>query len=189
MKKKALAVLILGMAVVLAACGNNDSSSSAGTKFNKQDVTFAQDMIPHHRQAVEMAKLADTRASSPQVKELATEIEGAQDPEIMKMAGWLKDWDKPVPDNGMSGMDHGSGGNGSMTGMMSDADMKSLDSSSGTAFDTMFLTMMIKHHEGAVAMAGDEVADGSNSEAIALARTIISGQTDEIARMKDLLKR
>ncbi|MBC7596391.1 MAG: DUF305 domain-containing protein [Kineosporiaceae bacterium] len=187
MKKKALAVLIMGMAVVLTACGNNDSSSSEA-KFNKQDVTFAQDMIPHHRQAVEMAKLADTRASSPQVKDIAAEIQGAQDPEIMKMTGWLKDWDKPVPDNEMSGMDHGSGDNGAMTGMMSDADMKSLDSSSGTAFDTMFLTMMIKHHEGAVAMADDEVADGSNSEAIALAKTIIGGQTDEIARMKDLLK-
>lgn len=187
MKKKAFAVLIVGMAVVLAACGNNDSSSS-GAKFNKQDVTFAQDMIPHHRQAVEMAKLADTRASSPQAKDLATEIEGAQDPEIAKMESWLKDWNKPVPDNEMSRMDHGSGDNGSMTGMMSDADMKSLDSSSGTAFDTMFLTMMIKHHEGAVIMADGEVADGTNAEAIVLAKTIIGAQTGEIARMKDLLK-
>lgn len=186
MKKKAFALLIVGMAVVLAACVNVDTSSSSGAKFNKQDVTFAQEMIPHHRQAVEMAKLADTRASSPQVKELATEIEGAQDPEIAKMEAWLKDWDKPVPDNEMSGMDHGS--DGTMTGMMSDADMKSLDSSSGTAFDTMFLTMMIKHHEGAVTMADDEVTDGSNTEAIALAETIIGAQTDEIDRMKDLLE-
>ena len=186
MKKKAFAALILVTAVVLAACGNNDSS--AGAKFNKQDVTFAQGMIPHHRQAVEMAKLADTRASSPQVKELATAIEGAQDPEIAKMQAWLKDWKKPVPDKGMSGMDHGSGGNGSMKGMMSDTDMKSLESSSGTAFDMMFLVMMVKHHEGAVTMADDEVADGTNTEAIALAKTIISTQTEEIARMKVLLK-
>lgn len=187
MKKKAFAALILGMAAVLAACGNNNSGAS-GAKFNDQDVTFAQGMIPHHRQAVEMATLADTRATSPQVKELATAIQGAQDPEIMKMEGWLKDWNKPVAGNGMSGMDHGSTGGDSMAGMMSDGDMKSLEGASGTEFDMMFLTMMIKHHEGAITMAETELADGSNTEAVALAQTIIAAQTGEIATMKDLLK-
>lgn len=188
MKKKAFAVIILGMSVFLAACGNGESSSDSGAKFNKQDVTFAQGMIPHHRQAVEMAKLADTRATSPKVKDLAAAIQGAQDPEIMMMEGWLKDWDKPLTDDGMSGMDHGSDGDDSMAGMMSDDEMTSLESASGTEFDTMFLTMMIKHHQGAITMADDEVADGSNTDAVALAKTIIGAQADEIATMKDLLK-
>ena len=187
MKKKALTALIVVMAVVLAACGN-DESSTTGAKFNKQDVTFAQEMIPHHRQAVEMAKLAETRATSPQVKGLAAAIQGAQGLESMKMKGWLKDWKKPVPDTGMSGMGHGSTGGDSMAGMMSDEDMNSLGSASGTGFDTMFLTMMIRHHQGAITMADDQLADGSNAEARALAKTIIGAQTAEIATMEDLLK-
>jgi len=188
MTKKVLVVLAFGMAVVLAACGNNDSGSTSGTRFNDQDVTLAQGMIPHHRQAVEMAELADTRATSPQVKDLAAAIQGAQDPEIMKMEGWLKDWDKPAADDEMSGMDHGSDGGDSMAGMMSDADMMSLEGARGSGFDTMFLTMMIRHHQGAITMADDEVADGKNAEAVALAKAIIGAQTSEIATMKDLLK-
>lgn len=188
MTKKLLAALILIMAVVLSACGNDDGRT-AGVKFNEQDVTFAQEMIPHHRQAVEMAKLAETRATSPQVKDLAAAIQGAQDPEIMKMEDWLKDWKKPVPVNGMSGMDHGSTGADSMPGMMSDADMTSLGSASGRDFDTMFLTMMIGHHQGAITTADDQLADGSNAEAIALAKAIIAAQTAEAATMKELLKR
>jgi uncharacterized protein (DUF305 family) len=188
MKKKAFAALILGMAVLLAACGNNDSTSSSGAEFNDQDVTFVQGMIPHHRQAVEMAELADTQATDRQVKDLAATIRAAQDPEIKKMEGWLKDWDKPAADDEMSGMDHGSDGGDSMAGMMSDDDMMSLESASGTGFDTMFLTMMISHHQGAITMAEDEVADGKNPEAVALAKAIIVAQTEEIATMKDLLK-
>lgn len=184
MKKLLIALLTLGISVALVGCGNGDSTS--GSDFNKQDVTFAQDMIPHHRQAVEMARLAETRASSPDVKALATTIEGAQGPEIATMEGWLKSWDKPIPDVGMSGMEHGSGGD-SMAGMMSDADMKSLGASSGAEFDTMFLTMMIEHHQGAITMADKQVAKGSDTDAITLARTIATAQTAEIATMKGLL--
>lgn len=187
MKKKAFATLILGLAFVLAACGNSGGKAS-DAKFNKQDVSFAQEMIPHHRQAVEMAKLAETRATGPQVKAIAAEIQGAQDPEIAKMESWLKDWNKPVPDSGMSGMDHDSSGGNSMPGMMSDADMKSLESASGTGFDTMFLSMMIEHHQGAISMADVEVSKGANAEAITLAKAIIGSQTDEISRMKALPK-
>ncbi|MGZ8768141.1 DUF305 domain-containing protein [Aeromicrobium sp.] len=184
MKKKAFAALVLGMAVLLAACGTNDSTSSSGAKFNDQDVKFAQGMIPHHRQAVEMAELADTLATGRQVKDLAATIRAAQDQEIKEMEGWLKDWGKPAADDEMSGMDHGD----LMAGMMSDDDMKSLEGASGTGFDTMFLTMMIGHHQGAITMAEDEVADGKNAEAVALAKAIIVAQSEEIATMKDLLK-
>jgi len=186
MKKKLVVVLIFGASLVLAACGSSDSPATA-SKFNKQDVTFAQQMIPHHRQAVEMAQLAETRASSPEVKSLALAIESAQDPEINKMTGWLKGWNKPVPDDSMSGMDHGS--SGTMTGMMTDSEMTSLTGATGTAFDTMFLTMMIKHHQGAITMANDELASGKSADALALAKAIKSAQTSEISTMQGLLKK
>lgn len=81
--------------------------------FNDADVAFATDMIPHRRHAVEMAELAETRAESPEVKDLAMQIMSAQDPEIETMSGWLTAWGKPVPaDDG--GMDM----SGSMPGMM-----------------------------------------------------------------------
>lgn len=115
--------LVVAGTLTLAACGgdNDDSmngmsgmgssspaapssSMDAASDFNDADVTFATDMIPHHRQAVEMAKLAETRAKSPEVKNLAVQILNAQDPEIQTMSGWLTAWGKPVPDD-MSGMD------------------------------------------------------------------------------------
>lgn len=183
MKKNLIVALIFGASLVLTACGSADKTASVST-FNSQDVSFAQDMIPHHRQAIEMAKLAGNNASSQDVKTLAQAIETAQGPEIATMEGWLKDWNKKVPSTSMSGMDD----NSPMTGMMSDADMTSLAGSAGTAFDTMFLTMMIEHHQGAIDMADTEIADGKNAEAIALAKSIKSAQTREIATMGNLLK-
>ncbi len=187
MKKTVFAVLITVAVAVLAACGNNDETGTSGAQFNDQDVSFAQGMIPHHEQAIEMAALAETRAGNPEVKDLAAAIKAAQDPEIKTMKAWLTDWDKPVSGDGMSGMDHGSDSDGPMDGMMSDADMKSLESTSGAEFDTMFLTMMIEHHEGAITMAEAELKDGKHKEALGLAKAIVADQSAEIATMKDLL--
>lgn len=161
------------------------SSSDASAKFNDTDVMFAQMMIPHHEQAVEMAKLAATRAGSSEVKALASKIEGAQGPEITTMKGWLKDWNAPSDGSSMGGMDH-SGHD--MEGMMSDSEMSDLESKSGDAFDQVFLSMMIEHHSGALGMAKSEIADGENPEAIALAKTIESTQQAEIKQMEALLK-
>ena len=188
--KRFIGVLALALvaALALTACGNDagNGSSSSSSEFNDADVTFAQSMIPHHEQAVEMAKMAASHASTAEVKDLAAKIEAAQGPEIKKMSVWLKAWGKDVPSGGnMGGMNHGSDG---MPGMMTNADMMSLDSSDGAAFDRMFLTMMIEHHEGAVEMAKTEQADGKNPDAIALAKKIEADQTAEIAVMKDLLK-
>ena len=113
---------------------------------------------------------------------MAARISSAQRPEIDLMTGWLESWGAPVPED-MSGMDMG----GSMPGMMSMADMDSLEGSSGDAFDRQFLTMMIAHHQGAVQMANVEIREGDNPEAITLAEQVVSGQTSEIARMQDLL--
>ncbi|MFG2053861.1 DUF305 domain-containing protein [Micromonospora sp. NPDC048930] len=203
-RRAALAGATVTAALVLAACGGDHSTADAdhdmpgaggtGTptagasaSFDDADVMFAQMMIPHHQQAVEMAELAETRAADPEVKKLAGQIKGAQAPEIAAMTGWLTAWGRPVPSasagHGMPGMDHG------MPGMMSDADMTKLAAASGTDFDRQFLTMMIAHHEGAITMAKDELAQGANPEAKALAQQIVTAQQGEIDTMKKLLDR
>ena len=175
------ATLIALAAALLTACSTNDDSS-AQADFNSADVTFATDMIPHHRQATEMAGLAASRTENADVLDLAARIEAAQDPEIDTMSSWLTSWGEKVPDD-MSGMDDMS----SMPGMMSGDQMSQLKDSSGAAFDRQFLTMMVEHHEGAVEMAKTEQTDGKSTDAVELATTIERAQTAEIAEMKGLL--
>ncbi|GGW73880.1 DUF305 domain-containing protein [Streptomyces xantholiticus] len=184
--------------LVVAACGGNGDSSaghdghttkspsasapaSKGQR-NGADVAFAKGMIPHHRQAVEMADLAPSRAESAEVKKLAGQIKKAQDPEIKTLSGWLTSWREEVPAEGA--MDHSAHGTG---GMMTAEEMDELESSSGKAFDTAFMEMMIKHHEGAVAMAKTEQADGAYAPAKKMAGAIITSQTAEITQMNNLL--
>jgi uncharacterized protein (DUF305 family) len=159
-------------------------SAAPGAVFNDADVTFAQMMIVHHRQAVDMAALADGRAGDAKVSDLAGTIKAAQDPEIATMTGWLTAWGKPT--SASDGGGHGSGHAG-MPGMMSDADMSELKAATGAAFDRQFLTMMIAHHQGAVTMSKEQVQKGSNPEAKTLAQKIITDQENEIAQMNTLL--
>ncbi|KDN76641.1 DUF305 domain-containing protein [Streptomyces olindensis] len=208
--RRAALVVVAGVAVTaLAACGGdgNDNgsghqghaSSSAGAdtgsgtateptagQHNAQDVSFAQGMIPHHQQALEMARLADGRASSGAVKDLAARIEKAQDPEIKTMTGWLKAWGEDVPEPG-AGMDHSAAGHSGMPGMMSDDDMAELEKSSGKAFDAKFLALMVEHHEGAVEMATVEKSKGRYGPAKAMADDIVTAQNAEISEMNKLL--
>jgi uncharacterized protein (DUF305 family) len=156
----------------------------AGTE---ADVTFAQLMIPHHEQAVQMADLALHNATTPEVKQLAAQIKAAQDPEITMMTGWLKGWGAPMQMASSSSMQSMSMSGQNAAGMMSDANMTALSHATGAAFDTMWLTLMINHHEGAITMANNLKAASTTPEVTALADSIISGQTAEIATMKALL--
>lgn len=209
-RRAALTVAAVGAGLVLVACGGGSgdghggggehgkqASASAGSgtdggaeatagAHNAQDVSFAQGMIPHHRQALEMARLADGRASSGAVKDLAARIEKAQDPEIRTMTGWLKTWGEDVPEAG-AGMDHSASGHAGMPGMMDDADMAGLEKSSGKAFDAKFLALMVEHHEGAVEMATVEKSKGRYGPAKAMADDIVTAQNAEIREMKELL--
>ena len=142
----------------------------------------------HHQQAIEMADLAESRAESQEVKDLATDIEAAQGPEIETLTGWLESWGEDVPDEGMSGMDHGDMSSDDMGGMMTEDEMADLESASGAEFDQMFLTMMIEHHEGAIEMAKTEQSEGEFPEAVDMAKEIETTQAEEIQTMQDLLK-
>ncbi len=201
MKRQIIPSAVLAAAgLLISACGSTDAAThymssmspapatssapaaSAATDHNDQDVMFAQMMIPHHRQALDMAKLAETRASSAEVKKLAKQIEAAQDPEIQTMSGWLTSWSVQVPGEDDMHMDHG------MPGMMSGEDMKKLEGLSGAAFDKAFLKMMIQHHEGAITMAEAQESNGAYEPAKQLAASIIAGQSAEITTMKKLLQ-
>ncbi len=175
-------IAITSLAAVSACSGSSSTSAS----FNDADVTFAQDMIPHHRQATEMATLADGRSETPEVLDLANQIIAAQQPEIDTMTGWLTSWDEKVPSDmgtgDMEGMDS------DMPGMMSGDEMASLETSTGADFDRQFLTMMVEHHRGAIEMAQVEEADGAYVHAVDLAKKIQEDQAAEIATMERLLQ-
>jgi uncharacterized protein (DUF305 family) len=159
------------------------SSSSVPAEFNDADVTFAQMMIPHHQQAVAMSDMILAKDGvDPQVAKLAEQIKQAQQPEIDTMTGWLTAWGKPT-NGGMSGMDHGGDG-----GMMSEEQMQQLRDADGTSGQRLFLEGMIAHHQGAVTMAQDEIANGTNPDAVTLAENIVKTQNAEIASMKALLQ-
>ena len=199
-RRAALGTTAVTAALVLAACGSDNgsdtgsgkTSASAGAEdtagaHNDQDVSFAQDMIPHHQQAIQMSRMAASQASSAEVKDLAARIEKAQDPEIETMSGWLESWGEDVPSS-MPGMDHGGhSGSSDMPGMMDTEDMDELMAASGKGFDTMFLTMMVDHHEGAVEMATTEKDKGQYGPAKKLADDIITAQNAEIEEMNKLL--
>jgi uncharacterized protein (DUF305 family) len=157
---------------------NGDSQQLADSGFSAMDVMFAQMMIPHHEQAIEMAELATNRALSTEVLELAAEIMGEQDPEIEQMKSWLSE-------AGASGtMDHDMG----MDGMLSAEQMQALAAASGAEFDRLFLEGMILHHEGAIQMA-QMVTGSKNAEAKALGEAIVVSQRAQIERMELLLAR
>ncbi len=186
--KKILATLVaLAAAATLSACSDSDSPSGDSKNFNEADVKFAQDMIPHHRQATEMAALAQDRSVNVQILELAESIESAQEPEIETMTGWLEAWGEDVPQEMSGEMDHSS--HAGMPGMMSAEDMAALEGATGPEFDQMFLTMMIQHHMGAIEMAQAEVSDGKYDDAVKLATSIEQEQADEITLMEQLLNR
>ncbi|WP_018546623.1 DUF305 domain-containing protein [Streptomyces sp. LaPpAH-108] len=186
-----LGAATLSAALLLGACGGAHTdtgahsahgASATAAAHDAQDVAFAQGMIPHHQQALEMARLAAGRAGSAQVKDLAARIEKAQDPEIRTMTGWLKSWGEQPP---MAGMDHSA--HTGMTGMMGADDMADLEKKKGADFDSAFLSLMIRHHQGAVEMATTEKDKGRYTPATKMADAIIEGQSAEIAEMRKLL--
>ncbi|MBK4142517.1 DUF305 domain-containing protein [Corynebacterium macginleyi] len=207
-----LSALAVASTLVLAACGeatelgNIDATTSAtstatteadgeiSADHNDADIMFAQMMIPHHQQAVEMSEMLLAKEGIPaQVVEFAQGVIDAQEPEIDRMNAMLEAWgQQPVTDSGgmetmdeMGGMDHGE--MGAMSGMMSQEDMTALEESQGTEAARLYLEQMIAHHEGAVDIARDEVADGQNSHAITLAEQIINDQEAEIAQIQQML--
>ncbi|QBS41264.1 DUF305 domain-containing protein [Nocardia sp. CS682] len=192
-----LAASTAAAALVLAGCSDNDdmsgmqhstssapaatSAPAARTDFNDADVTFLQMMYPHHAQAVDMAKLVPSHSQNQQLLALAAKVEQAQEPEMQQITTLLQSFGKPAPTAG------GGHGGHTMPGMMNPDQMNALQAASGPDFDRQWLTMMIEHHTGAIAMAETELAQGTNDESKALARSIIDSQRAEIDTMRGML--
>lgn len=209
MNKKVLVAGISAVAVLTAAaCG--DSSSETATSpngssvtsvitasaeedaaHNQADVMFAQMMIPHHEQAIEMSDIILAKNAIPEpVMGLAEQIKAAQGPEIEQLRAWLEQWDAsamPDGDHNMPDMDGQLPDMHEMEGMLSEQDLQQLSDAEGTEAARLFLTQMIAHHEGAVSMAETEIDDGQFPDAVAMALTIVETQQDEIDTMRELL--
>ena len=178
-------LLALAAAFLLAACNQGGGDQEQGTAPaeaapSDADVTFTQNMIPHHQQAIEMAKLVDSHTDRPELHQLADSIITSQGQEITQREGWLRTWGKPItPSEG-----HGGHGDTEMPGTMSEADMRRLMESTGTEFDLAFAEMMAVHHQGALDMANTELKDGPVPEVSQLAEQIIQTQQDEIEQLQ-----
>lgn len=180
-----LAVPFASLPLVLSGCGGDggstvtpgaqDSVNGISTQFNDADVTFINDMSPHHTGALAMSELAPERADSAEVKQLAEKISAAQGPELARMKDMAEAWDVAL--------ETGS----EMAGMSMGDDVKALTPLSGPAFDREFLTRMIAHHEGALPMAQTELGAGENPQAKQLAQEILDMQKAEIAEMEQIL--
>src|SRR5258705_1595111 len=158
------------------------STTAAAEAHNDADVMFAQHMIPHHEQAIEMSDtLLAKQGIDPRVTELANQIKAAQGPEIQQMHGWLTQWGTPsMPP--MSGHDMPG-----MSGIMSEQDMTALKDAQGVDAGKLFLTQMITHHKGAITMAQSEIKDGQYPPAVEMARAIVTSQQQEIDTMNGIL--
>ncbi|KMS75358.1 lipoprotein [Streptomyces viridochromogenes] len=146
---------------------------------NSADVAYARMMIEHHSQALRMTELAPDRAESTKVRKLAERIAAAQGPEITAMKGWLKNNGKAEKGDGHE--------HASMPGMATEAQLTELGNAHGRAFDQLFLTLMITHHNGAITMATDVKGQGNNIRIEEMADEVVAQQTSEITRMREML--
>lgn len=159
-------------ALVLTGCG---ADTPAAPTHNDADVAFARQMVPHHRGAIDMARLAAGRTQNPELLDLAGRVERAQEPELRALTDWLREWGagpSPSPEHGTHG----------------GSESSELDALDGDRFDRKFLELMIVHHQGAVEMARAELAEGLHQPAKDLARRIADGQEAEILEMQGMLK-
>ncbi|WP_439030464.1 DUF305 domain-containing protein [Gordonia terrae] len=159
-------------------------SASASADHNEADVEFTSTMIGHHRQAVMMAELVEGRTDNAELIALASSIEKAQNTEITEMESRLESWGVDPSETDSHG---GHGGHDDMPGMLSSDQMTALRNSQGSAFDTLWLEGMIRHHEGAIAMADAVLTDGVDPATKALAAEVKKTQKAEIDQMKGML--
>ena len=198
-----LLALALSGTLLLSACGSSETTGTASAPgasssptaaatatipadaaYNTADVDFVVGMRPHHVQAVEMADLVLAADPSEPVADLARRIKAEQTPEIAQLDAMLATFGAEDAGHGDG---HSSMGMSGMSGMMSDEDMTALGSATGAEASRLFLEGMVRHHEGAVAMAEAELATGKYPQARELATAIKAAQQQEITEMKQLL--
>lgn len=157
------------------------------------DVAFMQGMIHHHAQAVEMVRLIRARTTSPVLRSLGERIEVSQKDEIEMMQQWLREHGREAPDPlPHIGMDMPGHDAQMMPGMLTKAQMGALAKAKGQAFERLFLTGMIQHHEGAIAMVKTlftTTGAAQNTAIFRFASDVDADQRAEITRMRAMLSR
>lgn len=184
----------IALSAALVGCSGGEVGETDGRGFNDADAAFATDMIQHHAQALQMVDLTMGQHLDPAAEDLADDIRAAQAPEIETMAGWLQDWDEPVPETVRDHANaHGDGSDvemrSDMPGMMSTQDLRSLEDAERGEFQTMWLELMVEHHRGAIEMAEHEIENGEHRQVVALAEGIARSQDTELISMQNLLER
>jgi uncharacterized protein (DUF305 family) len=170
---------------LFAACATTAADDAAGPPrpaYVEDDVAFVNGMIAHHAQALVMTALVPARTQREEMRLLARRIEATQEEEITRMRRWLEVRGAPVHDHGA--------GHLHMPGMLTAAELDALAAATGTAFDRLFLELMIRHHEGALTMVEDLFATergGHDPEIYLFASDVDADQRAEIARMRTLL--
>jgi uncharacterized protein (DUF305 family) len=194
MRRPTLRVLAAGLALVAGGGASRAAAQTAPDtgrfRYTAADVAFMSGMIHHHAQAVLMAGWAASHGASAAVRTLCDRIVVAQRDEIALMQRWLRDRKEPVPDGDaahdmMPGMEHPL-----MPGMLTAAELGQLDSARGPEFDRLFLTLMIRHHQGAITMVNQLLASqgaGEEETVFRFSSDVFADQTTEIARMQRML--
>lgn len=168
-----------------------EASALAGTTITDADVTFMQDMIQHHNQAVVMTAMIDDRSERTEVRELGERIAASQDDEMQFMRNWLEQNGQPLTPPTMDHSAHAHhSGHSTMAGMLTDAELANLRAAQGNQFDTLFMQYMIKHHQGAITMVDELLAKAGTAQDPVLFEFISEVKTEqnsEIERMAAML--
>ena len=159
-----------------SATDSATDATEATAEHNAADEMFVGMMVVHHEQALVLTEMVAEREVSDELASLAHDMNHAQGDEIALMQSWLNAWGSTTDHSGMA-----------MPGLLTDEQLSDVDALVGAEFEQAWMKAMIEHHEGAITMADDELADGVNEEARALAERITTAQTNEIDTMRQML--
>jgi uncharacterized protein (DUF305 family) len=191
--RRLVLVIAASVAASVSACAQTEQHEHmagmppvtlpAGSLVTEADVRFMQGMIAHHAQAVVMSRMAGARGASARVLKLAQKIDLAQAGEIALMQDWLRAYRQFTPDtSSWRGM--------MMAGMLTTAELAKLEASRGGDFDRLFLTLMIRHHQGALSMVADLLKSPRAAQEVDInvfANDVETTQTAEIGLMRQML--
>ncbi|MEE2033556.1 DUF305 domain-containing protein [Rhodococcus chondri] len=200
--------LVVGVYLGIGASGLRGGHPDSPAQ-DSVEVGFAQDMSVHHSQAVEMSTMALTNATDPAVRTLAYDVLTTQQSQWGMMQGWLAVWDRPLQASGEpmtwmrapeagaetmpamtehAGSPPGPGMQGSrMPGMATPSELDTLRGTTGPAFDTLYLQLLLRHHQGGLPMARYAAANTTEQVVTTLARQITDTQQAESTAMEQLL--
>ena len=198
--RTAIVSLTLALATVAApdaAAQSRPATAQSGKGHTAADAQFMRGMIAHHAQALVMAAMAPTHGASAHVGLFARKVMVSQRDEIELMESWLREHGEAVPDSNDAGAHHAmhkdmnaSDHATRMPGMLTAAQLAQLDQARDSTFDRLFLTSMIRHHEGALVMVArlfDTPGSGQSPEIFGFATGVDADQRAEIARMQGML--